>query len=405
MSKYFIIIIIISILLLISINVESACTNLTQTPEFDVTCADVVDYEYYVSATPDVLNANATAALNLYNSALPTTCGLNYKKTICGQYYQKCLNGLPKQVCKSVCDSNGASCLGAVPLDITGLDCSDSSKFDQLNSGTCNSMTALTDVGSSKEPYLGGVCNGIVDTHVFIPTSADFNTATGSNVAPMLQSYIIQTAIESKLSTGIDSLPVWLGKECHFAVKKYLCSSKFMNPYTTSMRDTLTAGEEAIIAGYSSGALVPLIDNPIYIPSFPHQDVCLDYVDKCGEFIALANSSTLNPISNCDTSLPPYNPTASQVVKQTTYPGFASFDVHSAGFSTNPRYFISPASIFTTALNISDEDYECKCPYGFDLPDNSTDSDNRFFPGSSDCALTCRYFILFLYYFLLLIYL
>lgn len=400
-------ILVIVILLLVTNSSYSACVSLTQTPNFDIACANVVDYPYKDNGTPPAqLNALAIVQLNLYNVALPTTCGLNYKKVVCGMIYPRCESDAPVRVCKSLCDTTFTSCLFGIPNDNTGLDCSNPGKFDQTNSSTCNTMTTVstTTVGSSREEYIpGGICDGIVGTHVYIPTSEVVNNATGSNLSPMLPKFVIQTAIEGQLRAGIESLPVWLGKECHFATKKYLCSSKFMEPHTTSIRATLTPVEVSVITN-SFPKLIGLIDNPIYIPSFHHQDVCLDYKEKCGEFIALANNPSLNPIADCAT-FASYNPIASQPVKVTTYPGFAPLDPFAPGISTNQRLFFSPASRSTLALDIASEKYETLCPNGFELPENPSDFDNRFFPGSSDCALSCRYFnIIYIIYIIFILF-
>jgi hypothetical protein len=120
----------------------------------------------------------------------------------------------------------------------------------------------------------------------------------------MQKPYTVQTIIETTLATTFASLPKYLSEQCHFSIRKYLCSTNMLAPQAQvfgDVKNKMSAEGRGTVEGalaqyqVNTTALYPYT---FYLPSYPHQDVCIDYATNCGAFIKASGVAALIPA--CD---------------------------------------------------------------------------------------------------------
>jgi hypothetical protein len=97
----------------------------------------------------------------------------------------------------------------------------------------CHSISLSLSLCFSQSPCIAyllfagtvGACSGIV-TELYVPPGQ----LVSPLIAPMQKPYTIQTIIETSLAKSFASLPKWVSDECHFSIRKYLCSSNMLAP-------------------------------------------------------------------------------------------------------------------------------------------------------------------------------
>lgn len=328
------------------------CLSLAPISEIDalnITCLGVVDYKYFLPAKLSTTYLDQLARNQLSDpslSSLPTQCQVSLKKAVCASVYLKCPAGfsetnmstynykifsdvnsvypLPFQrPCVNVCNNANMDCLGLLNLNNRALNCSATTDYsygafgvaygvpsypfprtydNKFGTSVCNSMPATDIVAGSSEPYIhasnNGVCAGIISS-LYIPPG----NLLSSNVAPMRGPYVVQTIIETQLAASINALPVWLSPSCHLAMRKYFCGTYMLAPQPQRFRDVLAANSfdantilgieyQLGLAGVNMSAY---LRTTFYLPSYPTNQVCLDYLNFCGTFINASNVAALVP--------------------------------------------------------------------------------------------------------------
>lgn len=385
------------------------------------TCYNAVDYSFYIPAglTVDYLESLARSALsNSGLSMLPNACQIALKKLVCSNIYLKCQPGIDlsnfgtynymiyneggltipmpfQRPCQSVCNNVNGNCLGLLGLLGLSQDCSaryDYSfgnipyipyRYDASNSSSvCNSMPSKFEIGSSMEPYIGGLtgaCYGIVD-QMYVPPTSSISSA----LAPLPAPYVIQSLLERSLASSFSALPKWLSEDCHFAMQKYFCRSVMIKAGSETFGQAFIAAGLGPYLGLFSSAGVDIAAVSalrVYMPSFPHRDVCLDYQDKCAAFIAVSGQNALIP--NCSkTSTNNGITTASYPADRQT---IFAFPVQLSSALTVDVAFQTEPDDMSSATN----SYEISCPDGFVVPDEPFDPRVTWIDGSG-CAMSCR---------------
>ena len=375
------------------------------------TCANAVDYSFYLPANYSLEYFELQAKQNLNNSALsilPIKCQKAVKNLVCSSIYMKCEpNGptgniynevdasfvqLPFQrPCKKVCDSIDTDCYGILNLMGLAQDCSATfdytfgtitavkpKQFDSTNNVTvCNAMDAIYDIASTSEPYIGTACTGIL-TEVYVPPG----NQVSSTLVPMQSSYAIQSLIESQLSSSFKQLPVWLAPKCHLSFRKYFCGSYLLKPQIIKMSEIFV--NAGIIPNYASllvsmGVNVTGLANYEFsLPSYPSYQVCLEYASHCNSFITNSGQAALVAYCNKTSNGIKSYPSTTQIINSISL---------TVGSATIPLTFTTDPNTMTTA---NDNNYESSCPEGFVIPDDPNDSRVNYIDGSN-CALPCRY--------------
>jgi hypothetical protein len=141
-----------------------------------------------------------------------------------------------------------------------------------------------TNIATISEPYLypesGGACSGIVeDVH-----TPEMTRMLGQ--PPMRKPFLVQTIVENMLRGQFDDLPASLSTECQFATRKYFCSTWMLKPEAQNMSYVLQNNN--VSGGHVLGVGVNLTtpsDYQLYLPSYPHRDICVQYFDKCGNYL------------------------------------------------------------------------------------------------------------------------
>jgi hypothetical protein len=155
-------------------------------------------------------------------------------------------------------------------------------------------MTVLNvSIASTSEVYIGGnggdgVCSGIIDS--VYPNGV----AKILGAPPMQAPYVVQELMETRLSELFLRLSPWLSNTCHFALRKYFCSSFMLRPQLLRMRDVLNNSNVSLIGngsegGEKGGSVYPvsLLDYEFNLASFPAYSVCVDYMQQCALYFEL----------------------------------------------------------------------------------------------------------------------
>lgn len=372
-------------------------------------CYDAVDYEFYLpdGISQTYLNEQVMTFLGSSEiSLLPTECQSSLKLLACSQTYLKCDPSgntniysdvgltvpLPFQrPCASVCEKISDACMGILPFLGISLNCT--AKYDYSNGqipfqpyqydqnndpSVCNMLNVSLSIASTAEPYVGGsqgVCFGIVQ-ETFVPSAS----LISSSFAPFQSPYLVQTLIEQELKQHLDLLPPWISSSCHLALKKYFCGSAFLRPQLIRFQDIIDDNYflGSVLQGSLSSSNYYQVRNFSFsLPSYPSQDICLEYESTCAEFIAISGLSSLVP--NCSsvssasgTSVHSF-PTTNQSVASLTLMGYP------ISFSTSPNKMASS----------QDAIYSTRCPSGYVVPDEPDDPLIDWIPGTG-CAVACR---------------
>jgi len=404
-----------------------------------IACAGAVNYEFYLPSgyTAETLNILAKKTLNSSELAIsPTGCQKAMKNLVCSNIYLKCPSNIelgsntftgynfdiykdiaaelvalrqnysfvPTMVpmpfqrpCSSVCTNVIAQCGAFLSLLGTPINClattdysrgslkgiyalqpslSKPAQYDAKNDpAICNVMDSVFSVQATKEPYLQannpeGFCYGMVK-ELFVPPAS----VLSSSLAPMQPPYVVQTLIEKQLKQAASALPVYLSRDCKIAIKKYFCGSAMFAPSKQIVSVALTQSGYGAYVGYFPSSLT---DYSFYLPSYPHQDVCVEYATACQQFIAIANMDSLTP--NCNKSkggvlsYPSYNQTVSSLTTKLM------------GQTLNIKFITPPNTM--TASTFKTDYYNTKCPDGTVVP-NKKDPRTKWVPGTG-CAVACK---------------
>ena len=312
-------------------------------------CADVVKYSYFLPTgkTPAQLNAEAEALVYQASFVWPSTCQASIKKLVCASVYLNCTGydmndstnwnvgvynssfPVPYKIpCKSTClnvrmQCNDMpaqqtpplpySCLASNTVDYGyGL----VARYQQANTaGVCFDTTPeIVQVQGGMEPYLpgaAGVCAGYVGPTIYIPPS---NTP-GINLAPMTPPGVVQTGIETQLTELFSQLPPTVSVEGYVAMKKYLCSSLYLEPVLIAPATAITLSGHGNWVPWLTGNLTALkmgplpyinitaqLHVPIVVPAFPAHSICTSYATAAASLIDVLASPPFNVamvVPNC----------------------------------------------------------------------------------------------------------
>jgi hypothetical protein len=258
---------------------------------------------------------------------------------------------------------------------------------------------------------VNGACVGIT-SNVYIPT----NASSIENVTTISTTF--QSIVESELREIFASLPAWVSEDCHFALRKLFCSSRFLHPQHYRLDDliAITGYDKSSYLAYlhesynmsmSTGS--KLLNGTSYAPAFPQRSVCDDYTTKCGAFAsvmlrtrnvstflincneATSTSSTsffydLFDIESSSHSVAKF-PTGDQVVRRIPLKLFSTAEnITWLNISTSPNY-LSDATNFVPGVTTA---FRTKCPSGFVVPDDRSHPRNHWIEGTG-CAEACRF--------------
>ena len=203
-----------------------------------------------------------------------------------------------------------------------------------------------------------GACSGILQS-IYYP----------ANVYPLFADAAYQTAVDAKLDAIFASMPKWLTNDCHFAMRKYICSGTYKTAYNSSLLEIFVDNGISPAVATSFDFTPALLAVPVYLPSYPSTDVCNAFATECAVFIAAANNSMLTPdcviTSNDKQTVGGLELSATVLVALKSQP--------------NP----------SNSSSTNDNNYHPSCPgSGIVVPDTPHDPNARMIPGSA-CALAC----------------
>jgi hypothetical protein len=332
----------------------------------------------------------------------------------------------------SVCTSNSGGLLG--------WSSNSSGSIEYMNTSTYRSSMM-----GSYETYLykynpQGACAGIV-SELYVPFRQ--RMLDGQLLAPMRRRYAVQQAVETELRGVLSSLPGWLGGECRWQLRRYLCGSQLLGAHHWSLKSALdddaqqqqqqsggsTLNASSLLKVWVSKYNVStskgssLLDRQLYAPSYPHRSVCESYWSSCGSFLdrlksmeshrSLYNKLTLWSSSSCDATadVPSYSgagasaasdgtdddekpqlitvsrfPSSNQTVLNLRLAGYDSSGILTVSSSLNK---LQSSSEYVLYEDIS---YRPECPQGFVVPDDPGHPRNKWISGTG-CAEACRYVI------------
>eukprot|EP01036_Dinobryon_divergens_P035178 gene35178-45556_t len=249
----------------------ASCVYLDSSPASIPTqaCAGAVYYAFYLAAdyTKELPNLVSSSALTSPYIPMPfqRPC-----KSVCTNAVSKCIGLLGLMGMTPNCSATMDYTRGMLPSSLRKPYQYDPSN----NSAICNAMTTDFPVQGTREPYLQasnpeGACYGIVK-ELYVPPGPLLSSA----LAPMQRPYVVQTLIEAKLKSNFAALPVFISKECRFALKKYFCGSYMLAPSLQVFSNVLNYNG---YSGLANSLSAEQLTYNFYASSYPHRDICTDY--------------------------------------------------------------------------------------------------------------------------------
>jgi hypothetical protein len=198
----------------------------------------------------------------------------------------------------------------------------------------------------------------------------------------MQPSGVVVSKVEAKLQAAFKKLPVWVSTDCHFAYRKYHCSTNLTAPEGTTLQTELRAAG----IGYTGSISTTDLSYEFYLPQYASKSVCLNYVSKCKKFLTRMKQ----PIPTCSTEaalLDTYNyqsattfSTDNQVVMQLQFSG------HFYSIEKTLNMSSSTTSL-STAVDTSG--FHTQCPWGTVVPEDKSHYRVVMVSGTG-CATACR---------------
>lgn len=398
------------------------CTTLANTePNRRINpCVGTVTYSYYV---PNGVGEGYLAGLarDKLNATLLTnlspTCQQSIVSYTCSQIYKKCIGGLSNYIylndtgvstrylpfmrpCVSVCTDLSTSCSADALFKLTTLytaNCYSTTNygygyvytFDLQNSASnCYTPSSTDSFASAVETYIQGEdkpCNGLVDTFVSIP-----GPKINSSYTTLLRPYVAQTIINEGLSTAFAGLPAYMDEECRLALKQYFCYQYFLKPdyltFQAALTYSLSVNTNTFINAIKANVPTLLsvkfgssiLGAYVALPSYPHQDFCTSYTDKCSAFRARANKTALEPDCSKVTNDVASFPSANQTILTKIIP-----------FSGNGLALHFQSQPDTQGYVGSNYSFTTTCPPYYAVNVNP-DSDNVRSVSGTGCAVACK---------------
>lgn len=99
--------------------------------------------------------------------------------------------------------------------------------------------------------------------------------AVNAAFAPLLPPLVLQTVAEQTVTAIVSAVPKYLTEGCQRAQREVLCSSLFLKPV-------------------ESDALLSVMGLPLYVPSYPHHNLCERYMQECSVLVENAPILALN---------------------------------------------------------------------------------------------------------------
>ena len=223
----------------------------------------------------------------------------------------------------------------------------------------CNALAnADVQVAALREAYLhtnsGGACTGVLD-ELYVPPGPLLDSA----MAPLQPPFVVQSILEASVASKMDALPVFLPEACKVAFKRLVCGV-------------------AMMAAEGTPALAGILPD-VYVPQYPHRDICEAYATDCASFIYMAAAQGTDVSQNCSavtSSGALQFPDAAQTLMALPVPGVGFVPLTSEP-NTQPMADAERMSGVETV-----------CPHGFAVPDHPEWGRATMVPGSG-CAVEC----------------
>jgi hypothetical protein len=231
--------------------------------------------------------------------------------------------------------SNGYTPYNCIEIDLTtGVPI-----YDYTNEpDECNALLNVANqtlVSSDHEPYLGKICQGVVDELV-VPSGNLIN----SSYASLLPPYEAQTLVESIFEGIEDRIPCSFSEGCYKIQKRLLCSLAFFKPFPNTVD---------LISGSNLVSLV------VYPPSMPSNWMCHELHYKCQKLISIQPKLGFN----CTERVVLVNGNSKATVYRFPWENQTVAYAGSTAVSSPPNN-ASDAVVNTTTA----------CPRGFSIPDD-----------------------------------
>ncbi len=389
-------------------------------------CVGVVDYDFFLP-----YGVSSTSLITLVNSRLNTTILPNFRmecqtrivRLVCSNVYLKCVDGvnltdystynydisrettatklygLPfLRPCGSACTEISQYCTGLGRL-IPQLNCSEKYDYSQgfskaswpkryeisNNQSRCYAANLVTLSGPKEKyfvNYTNPVCSGLIDDF-YIPPADRLNP----KFSPLQLSGAVQTLLNQRVDEQLKKLPLWVDSECMLALRKQICYSVFLSPQDVTIFDAVSAGTPEPTLTSVKGILNNLgaLMSTVTLPSYPHQNICHQYLIKCSkliEAIPSLDTDCNSTIATKDSLTIRSFPTATQSIY------YQTFRIRAGTATLNGAFNFKTRPYSNVYYNKSEYSYQPMCPRGFSLPDEK-DAVEVQMVGASGCAVDC----------------
>jgi hypothetical protein len=288
--------------------------------------------------------------------------------------------------------------------------------------------------GIVSELFIPSLYSNTSDIYLWRPlVSSQFST-----IYPSAPAYSIQKQIEEELSSIFSAVPSWTSTACNLSLRRYFCTMRMLQPVLTSLREPLeevfnhlqnVSNSDVLqlkalwgnnVNVTAAGTISELLDVTFYVPSFPHRQVCDDYVQQCSSFLQRDDLTKLDSLfSSSPGYFPPLRPQScddlhisirrsdgslvgvadafsdvNQTVLSLPWPSNFSDSTNikaqqATWVNVTSSAFNLPPLATAVAQQITAGTFHTQCPYGFVVPDDLTHPRNHWISGTG-CAEACR---------------
>lgn len=187
------------------------------------------------------------------------------------------------------------------------------------------------------------------------------------------------------LGDFLSMIPLWLGKSCHYDLKRYFCAFAFnaaeMTSVSTILQDSNLQALSNQLRSYN---------NNFTLPRLPSKTLCTTYQTSCQSLFLVSGLN--QDCTNASNTFYPMSDTR-MIIKEVEVPNIPS----KLKLLTNPN-------TLEGSFPLSADTYLANCPHGYVIPDNPSNKFNLMIP-ASDCAVVCRFLYLIWSLYLFFLYL
>jgi hypothetical protein len=258
--------------------------------------------------------------------------------------------------------------------------------------------------------YIPDVLEGISESSNYNSDDDDdsYDSDGGIVMAQLLPPYTAQRLMERQLQELVKLVPGWVSEDCYGSLRRMMCASKFLKPWQTTLSDVISRN------GYNATEVsrrwttvlkltrterAALLQQKLYVPSYPDRSVCTEYVSKCSAFAErlLRTKGLSTFVANCEKVIE-IETSSADPLNVTFFPLSGKYQhvrrMHLLGAGDAGSISMDVSSKTGSMGTVILQAFTTTCPHGFVVPDDKMHPRNHWQLGTG-CAEACRSVVLY----------